>query len=86
MFLFFLYSSDSRSLFFSAVPLQEMTPLPRNYLTRNSFSLSQNGKNNIKKRTSAEERPFCFAILFSIHMMIHTSPPLLSFTIFFIVS
>ena len=28
----------------------------------------------------------CFAILFSIHMMIHTSPPLLSFTIFFIVS
>ena len=81
-----LYSSDSRSLFFSAVPLQEMTPLPRNYLTRNSFSLSQNGKNNIKKRTSAEERPFCFAILFSIHMMIHTSPPLLSFTIFFIVS
>ena len=28
------------------------------YLTRNSFSLSQNGKNNIKKRTSAEERPF----------------------------
>ena len=39
-----------------------------------------------KKRTSAEERPFCFAILFSIHMMIHTSPPLLSFTIFFIVS
>jgi len=73
-------------LLFSAVPLQEMTPLPRNYLTRNSFSLSQNGKNNIKKRTSAEERPFCFAILFSIHMMIHTSPPLLSFTIFFIVS
>ena len=37
-------------------------------------------------KTSAEERPFCFAILFSIHMMIHTSPPLLSFTIFFIVS
>ena len=33
-----------------------------------------------------QKRPFCFAILFSIHMMIHTSPPLLSFTIFFIVS
>ena len=29
MLLFFLYSSDSRSLFFSAVPLQEMTPLPQ---------------------------------------------------------
>ena len=43
-------------------------------------------KKQHQKRTSAEERPFCFAILFSIHMMIHTSPPLLSFTIFFIVS
>ena len=107
MLLFFLVFFGLQIFVLFCCAAAEMAPLPRNYLTWNSFSLSQNGKNNIKKRTSAEESFFtvkriqtgyshsallhaheqnCFAILFSIHMMIHTSPPLLSFTIFFIVS
>lgn len=62
--------------------------LPRSFPTRNSFSLLQNGKNSIRKRTSAEERPFyCKANANRIfYMIIHTRPPLLSFTIFCMVS
>ena len=58
MLLFFLVFLGFRYLFFSAVQRQVTMLLPRSFPTRNSFSLLQNGKNSIRKRTSAEERPF----------------------------